>query len=249
MWFIQPKKNYVPEMPWERVDEPEVMSWQIRVRDYNTLVGNMVFFGTYLLVGGFIWALVYFQGGGVVDENSMLLIVMAILMMPIVMSMSHQTSIIVYRLTDKGYEMFSWKPQIDSVKPVMKWTAIVSGIAVLVATFFNPYFILGAVGPAGFGLIALSMGNASSYQKLVRGAEHCSASWGDVEEVALWRKRRLIGLRFTFHTSEGVTQNGYRTLHCKKGEEDKRVAFIREKVSEVPYVERKMEVFEGGMAI
>lgn len=144
MWFIQPKKNYVPEMPWERTAEPEVMSWQIRVRDYNTLVGNMVFFGTYLLVGGGIWALVYFQGGGVVDDNSMLLIVVSILMMPIVMSMSHQTSIIVYRLTDDGYEMFSWKPQIDSVKPVMKWTAIVSGIAVLVATFFNPYFILGA---------------------------------------------------------------------------------------------------------
>lgn len=249
MWFIQPKKNYVPEMPWERASEPEIMSWQIRVRDYNTFVGNMVFFGTYLLVGGVIWALVYFQGGGVVDDNSMLLIVMSVLMMPIVMSMSHQTSIIVYRLTDNGYEMFSWKPQVDSVKPVMKWTAIVSGIAVLVATFFNPYFILGEVGPAGLGLIALSMGNASSYQALVRGEEHCSASWLDVEEVAFWRKRRLIGLRFTFHTSEGVTQNGYRTLYCKKGEEDERVAFIRSKVKEAPYVEKKLEVFEGGMAI
>ncbi|RTR01901.1 hypothetical protein [Halomonas nitroreducens] len=163
--------------------------------------------------------------------------------------MTHQTSIIAYRLTNKGYEAFSWKPQIDSVKPVMKWTAIVSGVAVLVATFFNPYFILGAVGPAGLGLIALSMGSSSSYQKLVRGEEHYSASWDDVEEVALWRKRRLIGLRFTFHTSKGTTQNGYRTLYCKKGEEDERVAFIRDKVKDVPYVEKKMEVFEGGMAI
>ncbi|MFG6139142.1 hypothetical protein [Halomonas sp. B23F22_10] len=247
MWFIQPKKDYVPEMPWERTAEPEVMSWQIRVRDYNTLVANVVFSFMLFFMAGLWFYMGFFLGeGGFIEKAS---IVMFFLLVPVAMSMTHQTSIVVYRLTDKGYEMFSWKPQIDSVKPVMKWTAIVSGIAVLVAAFFNPYFVLGAVGPAGLGLIALSMGNASSYQELVRGAEHCSASWLDVEEVALWRKRRLIGLRFTFHASEGVTQNGYRTLYCKKGEEDKRVAFIREKVSEVPYVERKMEVFEGGMAI
>ena len=107
---------------------------------------------------------------------------MSILMMPIVMSMTHQTSIIVYRLTDKGYEKISWKPQIDSVKPVMKWTAIVSGVAVLVATFFNPYFILGAIGPAGFGLIALAMGNSGGYQKMVRDEKHASYSWSEVEE-------------------------------------------------------------------
>ncbi|QFT84221.1 hypothetical protein FIU88_04435 [Halomonas sp. THAF12] len=248
MWFVQPKKNYVPEMPWERTAEPEVMSWQVRVRDYNVLVANIAFLVITLLSGS-VWFFSAYSFLGEDEYMPAVCVAMFFLMTPVFMGMTHQTSIIVYRLTDKGYEMFSWKPQIDSVKPVMKWTAIVSGVAVLVATFFNPYFILGAVGPAGLGLIALSMGNASSYQELVRGAEHCSASWLDVEEVALWRKRRLIGLRFTFHTSEGVTQNGYRTLYCKKGEKDKRVAFIREKVSEVPYVERKMEVFEGGMAI
>lgn len=247
MWFIQPKKNYVPEMPWERVAEPEVMSWQIRVRDYNTLVADIAFLVMLLFMGGWFYFLGFSYGDDAIIRKGS--VALFFLLVPVAMSMTHQTSIIVYRLTDKGYEMFSWKPQVDSVKPVMKWTAIVSGVAVLVATFFNPYFILGAVGPAGLGLIALSMGNASSYQKLVRGEEHFSASWEDVEEVALWRKRRLIGLRFTFHTSKGVTQNGYRTLYCKKGEEDKRVAFIRGKVSEVPYVERKMEVFEGGMAI
>lgn len=243
MWFIQPKKNYVPEMPWERADEPEVMSWQIRVRDYNILVGNMVFLGTYLLVGGFLWALIYFQGGGAVDSYSMSLIVMSVLIMPIVMSMTHQTSIIAYRLTDKGYEKISWKPQIDSVKPVMKWTAIVSGVAVLVATFFNPYFILGAVGPAGLGLIALSMGSSSGYQSLVRGERHENRDWDAVEEIVLWDKRRLIGLKMTFDDGFGP-HSSYQKIYCNKGDVEKVLGFIKNVTPSVGFFERKLIVNE-----
>lgn len=55
----------------------------------------------------------------------------------ITMSMTHQTAIIVYRLTDKRIEVISWKPQIDSVKPVMTWTAIGSGVLVLFLIFVS----------------------------------------------------------------------------------------------------------------
>ncbi len=58
MWFIQPRKNYIPEMPWERIDEPELMSWQIRARDYNTSVANIVFLIMLLFLRGW-W---YFFG-------------------------------------------------------------------------------------------------------------------------------------------------------------------------------------------
>ncbi len=54
MWFIQPSKNYAPEMPWRRLDEPELMTWQIRVRDYNTLAANIMLFFILLLSGG-VW--------------------------------------------------------------------------------------------------------------------------------------------------------------------------------------------------
>lgn len=242
MWFIQPKKNYVPEMPWERIDEPEVMSWQVRVRDYNTFVANMLLYAVYLVVGVFLWALIYFQAGGDMNAMDAVLVLTAIAMIPVVMSMTHQTSIIIYRLTDKGYEAFSWKPQIDSVKPVMKWTAIISGIAVLVATFFNPYFLLGMAGPAGFGLLALMMGNSSKYQSLVRGEEHDNRNWGVVEEIVLWRKRNLIGLKMTFDNGEGFKYSNYQKVYCKKHDSDRVVEFIRGKVPKVDYVERKLDV-------
>ena len=41
MWFIQPKQDYIPEIPWKHVDEPAVMAWQIRARNYNTTPDNL----------------------------------------------------------------------------------------------------------------------------------------------------------------------------------------------------------------
>ena len=41
MWFIQPKQDYIPEMPWKYADEPAVMAWQIRARNYNTTPDNL----------------------------------------------------------------------------------------------------------------------------------------------------------------------------------------------------------------
>jgi hypothetical protein len=43
MWFIQPKRDYVAEMPWKHTDEPAVMAWQIRTRDYYTFIANILF--------------------------------------------------------------------------------------------------------------------------------------------------------------------------------------------------------------
>ncbi|MFD2666013.1 hypothetical protein [Halomonas halophila] len=242
MWFIQPEKNYVPEMPWERAAESEVMSWQIRVRDYNTLVANIAFL-IIMLFSGSVWFFSAYSFLGKDEYMPTVCVAMFFLMTPVFMGMTHQTSIIVYRLTDNGYEKISWKPQIDSVKPVMKWTAIVSGIAVLVATFFNPYFILGAVGPAGFGLIALAMGNSGGYQKMARDEEYASYSWDEVEEVVFWDKRRLIGLRMSYENDEGESYSIYHKIYCKKGEVKRCLEFVRKKASSVNYVERKLNVY------
>ncbi len=159
------------------------------------------------------------------------------------MSMTHQTSIIVYRLTDKGYEKISWKPQIDSVKPVMKWTAIISGIAVLIAAFFDPAFLLGMIGPAGFGLIALMMGNSSEYQSLARGERHENRDWDAVEEIVLWRKRRLVGVKMTFDDGYGP-HSSYQKIYCNKGCVEKVVNFVRSKTKNVDFLERKLIVNE-----
>ncbi|GGW65178.1 hypothetical protein [Vreelandella hamiltonii] len=43
MWFVQPQQDYIPEMPWKHTDEPAIMSWQIRARNYDTRAANILF--------------------------------------------------------------------------------------------------------------------------------------------------------------------------------------------------------------
>lgn len=100
MWFVQPKKDYVSQMPWKHTDETAIMSWQIRARNYNVFVANCLlvvlvivsslFIFLFLMTGDeSVLSAALFGGGG---------LLMAIL---IPMSMTHQTSILVYRFTKK----------------------------------------------------------------------------------------------------------------------------------------------------
>ncbi|WP_146142927.1 hypothetical protein [Halomonas sp. ND22Bw] len=243
MWFVRPKRNYLPEIPWQRLDEPEVMSWQIRVRDYDTMVANIIFFSVMASQAVFFYYLLAVEREFVFDWATKGFLLLFLSFFPIGMSMTHQTSINAYRLTNKGYERVSWKPQIDTVKPVMKWTAIVSGIAVVIAALFNPYFLVGAVGPAGFGLIALCVGNSKEYHSMVRAERHENRSWDSIEEIVLWKKRRLIGLKMTFDKNHGGgTYSMYQKLYCKKGEVEKVLDFVKSVTSDIEFIERKLVV-------
>lgn len=244
MWFIQPKRDYVAEMPWKHLDEPAIMTWQIRVRDYNTFISN-IFFCVWLVAGGLFISLLIFKGGGdrgVMSAVNLIPIGVLILCTPIAMSIFFQTTIIVYKLTNKSIEVFSWKPQIDSVKPVMKWTAIVSGVVVLFLVFINPSFITAAIGPVGIGIMAALMGNSKGYQSMVRSEEYHEIDWPNAEDIAVWRKRGLIGLRFTWYNEDGSHYSVYSKVYCRTQDFDKCLAFFRQHLSNTPYREGKLVV-------
>ncbi|KPQ25450.1 MAG: hypothetical protein HLUCCA13_05335 [Halomonas sp. HL-48] len=240
MWFIQPKRDYVAEMPWKHADEPAVMAWQIRARDYNTFIANILFFIMFFIILG-VGSLLFLAeatllasvlgGGGI--------FVFGIL---ITMSMTHQTAIIVYRLTDKRIEVFSWKPQIDSVKPVMKWTAIISGLGVLCLVFINPDFIIAAIGPVGIGVMAALMGNSKGYQSMVRNEEYHEIDWPNAEDIAVWRKRCLIGLRFTWYNEDGSHYSVYSKVYCHKKDFEKCLDIFKQRLPNTPYREGKLVV-------
>ncbi|HDZ49443.1 hypothetical protein LCGC14_0265700 [marine sediment metagenome] len=242
MWFIQPKRDYVAAMPWKHLDEPAIMMWQIRTRDYYTLPANvillvMAFFS--MLIGlwfAFGWGLEgtvekTFIGGGIFFFGIL-----------VTMSMTHQTSIIAYRLTDERIEVFSWKPQIDSVKPVMKWTAIVSGIVVIFLVFFNPDFIVAAIGPVGIGVMAALMGNSKGYQSMVRDEDYHVIDWPNAEDIAVWRKRNLIGLRFTWYNEDGSHYSVYSKVYCRHQDFEECLSFFRKRLPDTPYREGKLIV-------
>lgn len=164
--------------------------------------------------------------------------------MLITMSMTHQTAIIVYRLTDKRIEVFSWKPQVNSVKPVMTWTAIGSGVVVLFLVFIDPAFLIVAIGPVGIGIAAALRGTSKKYQSMVRDDQHYEIDWPNAEDIAVWRDRAVIGLRSTWRNEDGSKYSAYQTIFCHKKDLESSVKFFRERLSHVPYQENKLEIHQ-----
>ncbi|QNI02744.1 hypothetical protein HXW73_07225 [Halomonas sp. SH5A2] len=247
MWFIQPKRDYVAEMPWKHADEPAVMTWQVRARDYNTFIANLyfvfIFMVSFAVAGGLFLAMFsynesifysFFLGGGT-----------GFFVLLIGMSISHQTAIIVYRLTDKRIEVFSWKPQIDSVKPVMKWTAIISGVGVLCLVFINPDFIIAAIGPVGIGVMAALMGNSKGYQSMARNQMEDDVAWRDAQNIYAYSKRSIIGLNLYWqHPETGKEMKNFvKAIFIPKEKYDEVLSYLQKEIPDVPVIEGKFDVY------
>lgn len=245
MWFIQPKRDYVAEMPWKHLDEPAIMTWQIRARDYYTLPANiillvMTFFS--MLIG--LW---FALGWGLEGTVERFLVSGGVLLFGIVvtMSMTHQTAIIVYRLTDNRIEAFSWKPQIDSVKPVMKWTAIGSGVLVMFLVFIDPGFIVAAIGPVGIGIMAALMGNSKGYQSMVRNQMEYEIAWWEAKNIYAYPSRSIIGLNLYWtHPDTGEEMKNFvKAIFIPKNKYDDVLEFFKLNLPDVPVIEGKFDVY------
>lgn len=110
------------------------------------------------------------------------------------MSMTHQTTIIVYRFTETLAEEYSWKPQEAAAASFLKWSAIILLPIVGVLILMDPSLVIAGIGPLGMGLIAWMMGTQQAKQNK---SQHKEVKWTEAEEIVAWRKRNLIGLRFT----------------------------------------------------
>lgn len=242
MWFVQPKQDYIPEMPWKHADEPAVVSWQIRARNYNTYAANALFSVFFLvsLGGGYFMALVdesplvsFLIGGG-----------MFTLFILIAMSMTHQTSILVYRFTAQSAEVCSWKPQMDSVKPFLKWSAIILMPIVLVLILMDPSLLITSLGPLAMGFAAWMMGSSKGYQEIARGSRHEEIDWTKTEHIKVWRKRSMIALTYQWKPFKRNSSYRPRThlLYCLPEELDDRIQFFKEHLPNAKYEEGKIDI-------
>ncbi|SBR49382.1 hypothetical protein [Halomonas sp. HL-93] len=244
MWFIQPKRDYVAEMPWRHADEPAVMAWQIRTRDYYTFPANIILLimsCISLMLG--LW---FAFGWGVESIVSKMLLCGGVFSFGVLitMSMTHQTAIIVYRLTDKRIEVFSWKPQIDSVKPVMKWTAIISGVVVLFLVLVSPNLIIAAIGPVSIVIMAALMGNSKDYQSMARNELHYEFDWGSTKKLYFYKKRNIIGLNIHWHNPDvdKLVTEDIRPVFCNKENLEDCLAYFTKRLPDVPVLEESFDV-------
>lgn len=242
MWFIQPKQDYVAQMPWKYVDRPALMSWQIRSRNYNTFVSDLSLIPMALagLGGAYVASLLsetllfsLLLGGG-----------MFFLLILIAMSMTHDTAILVYRFTETHAEICSWKPQVDAVKPFLKWSAIILMPIVVVLILIDPSLLITSLGPLAMGFAAWLMGSSKGYQEMARGSRHEEIDWTKTEQIKVWRKRSIISLTYQWKPFKRNSSYRPRThlIYCLPEELDERIQFFKEHLPNAAYEEGKVDV-------
>jgi len=239
MWFIQPKQDYIPEIPWKHADEPAIMAWQIRARNYNTFVTNTILFVLTLINIGAAYAMsllaetLFFSflvGGGAF-----------LFFMLISMSVTHDTTILVYRFTETLAEEYSWKPQEAAAASFLKWSAIILLPIVGVLILMDPSLVIAGIGPLGMGLMAWIMGSQQAKQS---NSRHEEWTWEKTEHIKVWRKRSIIALTYQW---KPFSKNSYyrpRThfIFCRADELDERIQLFKEHLPDAEYEEGKVNV-------
>ncbi|PRY58810.1 hypothetical protein B0H98_1172 [Vreelandella songnenensis] len=243
MWFIQPKQDFIAEMPWKYTNENAVVSWQIKARNYNTSGMNFILIPMVLVSLGMAGGGAYI---GFVSEVPMAIvllfgIVMLLIFIPLSLSITHYTTIFIYRFTETVVEVHSWEPREISGKAFLKWSAIILLPVVVVLALFEPALILAGIGPLGMGLMALQAGSQQAKQNSIK---HHSFYWQDANKIYLYPGRDIIGLNVPWYNPEEgkIMPKGIRRIYCKKGEREEVLNFFKAKLPDVEVVEEKFHL-------
>ncbi len=157
------------------------------------------------------------------------------------LSVTHCTTIFVYRFSETLVEVHSWKPQDAAASTFLKWTAIILLPVVGVLALFEPALIIAGIGPLGMGLMALQAGSQQAKQNSIK---HHSFYWQDANKIYLYPGRDIIGLNVPWYNPEEgkIMPKGIRRIYCKKGEREEVLNFFKAKLPDVEVVEEKFHL-------
>ncbi|WP_251048346.1 hypothetical protein [Halomonas sp. ISL-56] len=154
------------------------------------------------------------------------------------MSVTHNTTIIVYRFTETLAEEYSWKPQAAAAASFLKWSAIILLPIVGVLILMDPSLVIAGIGPLGMGLMAGMMGSQQAKQS---NSRHHPLDWRDTDKIYLYPGRDIIGLNIPWYHPDAheVEPDGIREVYCRKGEREEVLNFFKVRLPNVEIVEEK----------
>lgn len=223
-----------PHLQWRYADEPALLAWTIKARNYNTLVANYMF-GFMLLVDLVATYAIYAVRipGGSDFKHLMICFGFFVLMAFTISLMTHQRMNFAYRFTQSGLEFCKWKGLSKFSISFMEWFSVATTAMFLFLTTIDSTFLIGAlVGPGGVGIAYLIMANSKSYRELHTTYHHIAFKWSDFKRIDLDKRRGLIDLPFDYLNSyvEKIVE-GRCYLFCRK---DSREEILRAVESCVP---------------
>ncbi|MBU6961419.1 hypothetical protein KRR23_27265 [Pseudomonas sp. CVAP len=234
------------QLQWKYADEPELLGWTIRARNYNTLVANSMFAFMSIVIMGGAYAVYSVTTPGESYLSRISASVGFYLLMSFTISgMTHQRMNFAYRFTQSGVEYCKWKNFPKWALTFLKWFAGITAIIFIFLATIDPTFLIGAlIGPGGMGLMYLSMANSKSYQEMQTEYHHYAFKWAELTQLAIATNREVVDLKYSI-TLEGKDYITKWSLNvfCKRKQKEIVAGLIKPYLSPgVPFIKAKVNV-------
>ena len=233
-----------PQLQWKYANEPELMTWTIRARNYNTFVANAMFWFCFIAItAGSIF--LYRDTKEYLVFNTTSTLLFFIIVNTALISMTHQRMNFAYRFTQSGVEYCEWKDFPKWALTFLKWFSGMTAIIFIYLATIDPTFLIGAlIGPGGMGLMYLSMLNSKRFQEMHTQYHHYAFRWEELTQLAIATNREVVDLKYSV-TQEG---NDFKTnwslnVFCKRKQKEAVANFIKPYLSpDVPFIKAKVNV-------
>ena len=233
-----------PQLQWKYANEPELRTWTIRARNYNTFVANAMFWFCFIAITvGSIF--LYRDTKEYLVFNTTSTLLFFIIVNTALISMTHQRMNFAYRFTQSGVEYCKWKNFPKWALTFLKWFSGITAIIFIFLATLDSTFLIGAViGPGGMGLMYLSMANSKSFQEMHTEYHHHAFKWEELTQLAIATNREVVDLKYSI-TLKG---NDYKTnwslnVFCERKQKEAVANVIRPYLSPgVPFIKAKVNV-------
>ncbi len=141
-------------LQWHYANEPELMAWTIRARNYNTFAANSMFafMAAITLLASIIMYSVY--EGMSQPWRTLSCVFFFTFILSIISCMTHQKMSFAFRLTKSGIEYCKWKDLSKFGLTSIKWVSVVTALIFLFLATIYPAFLVGALlGPGSMALM------------------------------------------------------------------------------------------------
>ena len=186
-----------PQLQWKYANEPELMTWSIRARNYNTFIANTMFgFCFVAITAGSIF--LYRSTKEYLVFNAISTLLFFIIVNAALISMTHQRMNFAYRFTQSGVEYCEWKDFPKWALTFLKWFTGMMAIIFIYLTTIDPTFLIGAlIGPGAMGLMYLSMANSKTYQRMQTEYHHHFLHWKELTKSTVATNRVMMELEYS----------------------------------------------------
>ncbi|MGE1155240.1 hypothetical protein [Pseudomonas kitaguniensis] len=204
MFNVRKPPDLPPELQWNYANEPELLAWTIRARNYNTIVANSMFWFCFIAIT--VGSIFLYRSTG---QNPMFDGISTILFFLVVntalISITHQQMNFAYRFTKSGVEYCEWKDFPKWALTFLKWFSVVTAIIFIYLATIDPAFLIGAlIGPGGMGLMYLSMASSKGFQRMHTEYHHHFLHWRELTKSTEATNRVMIELEYKVPEKDSI---------------------------------------------